>query len=239
MPDFTQPGSDGALPADFKEWQLGVTYTVRPEILVPLIPGREYTSVVSVRRKVPKDQEFTAYGDLYHRATAIASRPDAWIKDHAWSNKEFGAYQFVFVILVMGRKAGGEKPPGEPPPTPEALTKPRLVTSPIEPKTIDETYTDFDQRDPDCAHPDIVLFSYGEYVPSAEGLDFAPYIERAEKMAQFHADLTGLGSIAIVRREWMRATHPDLAVIHVYFRFFAAISFQASVRCSPNSSSST
>lgn len=228
-PDFTQPGNDGELPAGFKEWQRGVTYTVRPEMLAPLVPGREYNLLVSVRRTVPKDQEFTAYGDLYHRAAAIASGraaagSHAWIKGHGWASKEFGAHRFVFAFLTLGLTAGGEKPVGLNPPTPEALMAPGhdppgiFTSKPIEPKSIDETYTDFDHRDPDCAYPDIVLFSYGEYVPSAEGLDFEPYIARAETMAKFHRGLIEEGPLDIVRREWMCATHPDLAVIHIYFR---------------------
>jgi hypothetical protein len=30
------------LPQGFKEWQWGVTYTVRPQMLLPLLCGREH-----------------------------------------------------------------------------------------------------------------------------------------------------------------------------------------------------
>ena len=58
--------------AGFADWQQGVTYTVRPEILSPLVRGREYRITAGVRRKIASGEEFTAYADLYWRASAIA-----------------------------------------------------------------------------------------------------------------------------------------------------------------------
>src|SRR5262245_32048051 len=71
-PDFSQPGSDGQLPEDYVPWRWGVSYTVRPELLSPLVCGEEYLITASVLRKRPDDETFTGYADLYERAIAIA-----------------------------------------------------------------------------------------------------------------------------------------------------------------------
>ena len=73
MPDFSRPGSDGALPDGFAEWQRGVTYTVRPELLAPLASGRDYRLNVTLRRRHPLDREFTGYDELYQRVSGIAA----------------------------------------------------------------------------------------------------------------------------------------------------------------------
>ncbi len=70
---FSEPGSDGALPDGFKEWQWGAIYTVRPELLSPLVRGREYRIAASTRRRVAKDQEFAGYEELYRHAAWMAS----------------------------------------------------------------------------------------------------------------------------------------------------------------------
>jgi hypothetical protein len=66
------PGSDGVLPDGFVEWECGVVYTVRPELLRRLQPQREYLLNVTVRRRVPADEESVDYARLYHRAAALA-----------------------------------------------------------------------------------------------------------------------------------------------------------------------
>src|SRR5438128_3071409 len=72
MPDFSQPGADGALPDAFIPWRWGVTYTVRPELLSTLVPGQEYRIAVSVVRKLQNSENLNGYADLYEHATAIA-----------------------------------------------------------------------------------------------------------------------------------------------------------------------
>jgi hypothetical protein len=52
MSRFSKPGSDGTPASDFREWRSGVTFTVRPEILAPLQPGREYRINANVRLKI-------------------------------------------------------------------------------------------------------------------------------------------------------------------------------------------
>jgi hypothetical protein len=44
MSDFSQQGSDGEVPFSMSEWRRGAVYTVRPEILSPLVRGQEYRS---------------------------------------------------------------------------------------------------------------------------------------------------------------------------------------------------
>src|SRR5438128_5211426 len=134
MPDFSQPGNDGALPSGFTDWQRGVTYTVRPEMLSPLRCSQEYRITASVRRKTPKGEEFTAYGDLYRRASAIANAriaeltcPDegtplhTWVLCHGWRSIDVGPHKFPIAFLTIGLvcpKKGDEKPQGENAPAP-------------------------------------------------------------------------------------------------------------------------
>src|SRR6185295_5233015 len=116
MPDFSQSGSDGSLPDGFQEWQWGVTYTVRPELLAPLLCGREYRLITAVRRKIPKGKDFTGYGQLYQRAKAIATARIAelqcpaeaeplhsWVFCHGWQRLDIGsADDLIIVFLTTG-----------------------------------------------------------------------------------------------------------------------------------------
>jgi hypothetical protein len=238
MPDFSrlfsQPGSDGALPEGFKEWQWGVIYTVRPELLSPLARGREYRIAASTRRRVagtvPKDQEFTAYGELYQRAAGMAKARlgdltcadegeplHTWIISHGWLC--FGEAQRTaaasVALGVIFPKEGDPKPLGLSPPDPLELMSPGGLPGVADARELDEIYNEFDVREPPCAHSDIFLFSYGEYVADHRGLAFDPFVERAEKLAEAHS---GEDPLRVVRREWMWATNPDVAVVHVYFR---------------------
>ena len=236
MPDFSQPGSDGALPSGFTDWQWGVTYTVRPEILSPLISSHEYRMIATVRRKIAKGEEFTAYGDLYQRATAIANAriseltyPEdeplyTWIQCHGWRRIDIGAVNdlliaFLTVGLVCPKQTDA-KPQGENAPAPAELMTPGGATletlQRVNSQRIDEAYIDFDHRDLSCANPDIALFSYGEYVPASQGIDFEPFVKRAESRAIFHYNQ--VHGLSVIRREWFAVTNPDLAVVHVYFR---------------------
>src|SRR6185369_6373367 len=133
---------------------------------------------------------------------------------------------FATVYLTTGiscLRDGDPIPHGERMPAPEALTKPGGVTpqnyTPAHiaaQKEIDENYSDIDARDGSESSADIFLFSYGEYVPACDGLDYTPMIERAENTAQLHASFSDPGKI--VRREWFCATNPNIAVVHVYLR---------------------
>jgi hypothetical protein len=234
--NFSQPGSDGVLPDGFKEWQWGVIYTVRPELLPPLVRGREYRTAASTRRRVAKtvakDQEFTAYEELYRRAACMANARIAdltcadegepvhtWITQHGWGCFGFGESQHIaagasVALGVIFPNEGEPKPLGVSPPDPAELMSPGGLPGVSHPRQLDEIYNEFDVRELPCAHSDIFLFSYGEYVPDHRGMTFDPFVERAEKLAQAHA---GGDLLRIVRREWLWATNPDVAVVHMHF----------------------
>jgi hypothetical protein len=96
-----------------------------------LVPNREYRLLASVRRQIANGAEFTAYGDLYNRATAIANariaelkctdeRPHAWILCQGWRRIEIGAandlliaFQTIGLLCPTNTDA---KPQGEPAP---------------------------------------------------------------------------------------------------------------------------
>jgi hypothetical protein len=233
MLDFSQSGSDGALPDGFKEWQWGVIYTVRPELLSPLKREREYRIMASTRRRIGKDQEFTAYEELYRRAAWMANARIAdltcanegeplhtWIMSHGWLcfGEEHRTAAASVALGVLFPKEGEPKPLGLGPPSPVELMSPGGAPGVSDPRRLDEIYNEFDVRELPCAHSDIFLFSYGEYVPDHRGMTFDPFVERAEKLAKAHAGIhSGADPLRIVRREWMWATSPDVAVVHIYF----------------------
>jgi len=237
MPDqFSKPGADGiSLPAGFDRWQFGVSYTVRPQILAPLSYGREYRLFVRVVRKVAGGEKFTGYANLYSRATVISNsrttqfrclEKDAAI--HArilvqgwWVNDTINLATVYLTTGISCLRDGDPIPQGEPVPTQPALTEPGGVTpqnyTPAHlaaQKPIDESYSDFDARTSSSASDNIFFVSYGEYVPTCDGLDYLPFIERAEALAKSHASFSDGGRI--VRREWFCATDPDIAVVHIY-----------------------
>jgi len=226
--DFSQPGSDGALPEGFKEWHWGVIYTVRPELLAPLARGREYRIVASVRRRVAKDEDFSAYEELYQRAAWAARARIAdltcvdegeplhtWVISQSWGC--FGEeHRFAAAGIGLGvvfPNAGGPRPEGLIAPDAAELMSPGPLPGVVEPRQIDEIYNEFDVRELPYAHSDIFLFSYGEYVPDHRGMRFDRFVERAEKLAQAHA---GAEPLRILKREWMWATNPDVAVVHIH-----------------------
>src|SRR5258707_12550694 len=133
MPDFSQPGDDGAILDGFAVWRRGVTYTVRREMLSPLLCGQEYRINATVRRRIAKGATFTAYGDLYQRSTAILGARIAeltssgdgeslhtWVLWHAWWRGAIadkyptaGAYDVPRASVTIGLvypKTGAPKP---------------------------------------------------------------------------------------------------------------------------------
>jgi hypothetical protein len=88
-------------------------------------------------------------------------------------------------------------------------------------RTSHEIYSLADIREPLSEKPAIFGFSYGEFARSCDGLDYTPYVERAEAMTRFHLSFVGGNmragnELKIVRREWFCATKPDIAVVHIY-----------------------
>jgi hypothetical protein len=238
--DYSRPGSEGELPSGFQEWKRGVTYTVKPEMLAPLAVGRVYRVFAGVFGKAATSGS-NDYSDVYRRATAILNerieefrcvektRPlHTWISAHAWLTPKLVS-QAVYAVVSMGILYPGDhdvKPQGQRAPTatelrlPGGLTRDKLTETAI-PRP-EESYVAFDGGDPADPKSDIVMFSYGEYVPSADGLNFEPFVRRAERRARSHCrimeDRSRARPLSIVRRQWFCATNPDIAVVHVYFR---------------------
>jgi len=54
------------------------------------------------------------------------------------------------------------------------------------------------------------------------GIDYAPFVRRAEDLAEFHfsmlKQLPPSPTLQIVRREWFCTTSPDIAVVHLYIQ---------------------
>jgi hypothetical protein len=214
------------------QWRWGVTYTVRPELLSPLVYGEKYLVTASILWKRPNDETFQGYADLYEQASALAHARTASLRcaedsclhtrllNHTWFRHEPTHLVRAAVSLeVTCSKDGDEKPQGQSLPTraelgaPGGMTKEQAALLPK--RTWHEIYSVGDLRDPKD-HGGILGFSYGEFVPSADGLDYKPYIERAEAMTRFHLRLVGKDNANVVRREWFCATAPDIAVVHIY-----------------------
>jgi hypothetical protein len=231
MSDFSQPGGDGAAPFSMSEWRRGTVYTVRPQILAPLVRGQEYRCTAIVRRGTGVKDELNEYRYLYHRALTLASARAAavrcstpgdalytWIRLHYWATMEIGPFNVraasVSTSLLFPDR-GQDRPVGQIPPTTEQLLAPGGL--PLEAlsgppagggASVGELYNDFDfalTRGPG-------MFSYGEYVSSADQVDFEPFVERAEAIAKIGGAIHGF-----IAREWYCTTHPDLAVIHLYY----------------------
>ncbi len=243
MPNFAKPGDDsGILPDGFVQWRSGVSYTVRPELLAPLACDWQYHICINVLRKTA-DLGSRVYPILYRRADALATAraaelqcqehgtaPYRWTLAHGWfRHKE--ALQLARAYLTVGLACQrGARPRGEDPPTVKAFRDPGGATpessAPEDvkssfPQALEEIYTDFDVRDSGATGPNVSLFSYGEYVPSADNVHFEAFVRRAERRAKFHCDWfrrSGPRSFAVVRREWFSTTNPDLVVVHVYFQ---------------------
>jgi len=233
---FSKPGGDGvSLPDGPDRWGYSVSYTVRPEILSPLSCGREYRLAIRVIRRIPTNEKFKDYANLYQRAAVICKSREAQLRCaekgttlHSrtlvqgwWMNAKLNLATLYLTMGISCLRKGDPVPQGEQVPTPEALTEPGGVTpqnyTPAHvaaQKPIDEMYTDADARDSSGTSGSILLFSYGEYVPTCDGLDYAPFIERAETLAHHRASLSGGGKV--VGREWFCVTNPNVAVVHVY-----------------------
>jgi hypothetical protein len=224
--DFSCPGNDGeSLPEGFDPWRSCVSYTARPEIYSPLVYGSEYRILVrSLRRGA-------SYADLYNRALAIAKGRasklqcaegqilHSRIPVQGWFRYETIQVPTAYLTLtVVALNPGDKVPEGMIPPTAEELSGPGGMTPETFPqgitaKVIHESYTDPGEPVDD---QQILLVSFGEYA-SLEGIDYAPFVERAEKLAKFHSEFLK-DDWTIMRREWFCATTPDIVVVHIFLR---------------------
>jgi hypothetical protein len=234
-PDFSRPGSDGELPEGFNPWQWSVTYTVRPEIHAELKYGEEYIILASVLRRAPDKSPYKKYAELYERTIAIARGRasqlicprdcvlDTQIRTQGWFGQRTTDFARAYVSLgARCLKKGKKNNPGMTAPTAKDLAGPGGMTPDntseadlLAARRPHEMYTEADVRDP-AAKENILLVSYGEYVSTAESVDYGPIVERALRLARFHLS-TSDGS-KMVRREWFAATNPDIAVAHIYLR---------------------
>lgn len=234
---FSKPGDDGGvLPDGYTPWRWSVTYTLWPELLAPLKYGKEYRILVSVLRNIPDDDNFPGYADLYDRVVAIANGRAAQlpppgsgmvmhtrIVNHGWFRHQNSNLVRSFMTFgVVCLNPSDPKPQGVTLPHREKLAVPGGMTpenyalpgDDVD-KRSHEMYSDGDARDPLNPDTNVFMFSYGEYVQDSRAVDYKPLLEKAEKLAQFH--LPG-NELRIIRREWLCATNPDIAVIHLYIQ---------------------
>jgi len=131
-------------------------------------------------------------------------------------------------IGVVYPKDGGQRPEGYDAPEPPELTAHGGALSALQSSQnvaprFDEAYIDFDFNEPATRSADITL-SYGECMSPTQGLDFEPFVKRAEDLTSFHCRLPDgqshltKASLEIVRREWFSITDSKLVVVMVYFR---------------------
>ena len=247
--EFSDAGEYGDLPPDFHEWQRGLTYTVRPDVFRPLRLEEEVRLNVTVRHVAPRSGARPSFADLYRRATTVMDgritalrREDAmavvrwWIVAHAWFVNELGDTNVFSATITSAASVlpwNASAPVGAPPPEAAALLVPSGGT-PEEfaatheddrgARRLDEIYVDFEHAGP---ARDITV-SYGEYVATCSGLDYAPIVARAEACARFHhRTLSAPDSVTspfdILRCEWTclstnKTVDPAIATVHLYFR---------------------
>ena len=237
VPDYSRPSVDverrGAA-----EWEWGVTHTVRPEMLVPMLPDVEYSITVKVQRRVAELDRDPTFAALYARALAIADarchgfvRHDEdvhqWIMCHAWRSVATGSSSLVFAIVMMGlmrATAGQMAPPGEPAPTPQELMTGGGATMEEmqrrSPQRATEVFVEFDHRLPGASGAPMFTYSYGERVATDTVDDFEPFVRRAENHARAHRTLVNaLGTSPIPSsiglREWYMADNLVTVELHL------------------------
>lgn len=237
VPDYSRPSVDVERRAD-AEWQWGVTHTVRPEMLAPMLSDVEYSITVKVHRKVTEVDPDTTFAGLYARATAIAgvrchdfARADEgvhhWVMCHAWRSVPAGSSSFVFAVVMMGLMrptAGQMPPPGKPAPTrQELMTSGGATMEEMQrrsPQRATEVFVEFDHRDPAAGGAPLFMYSYGERVAVETVDSFEPFVRRAEKNARAHQallDVPGMSGTAfsIGHREWYIADNLVTVELHL------------------------
>lgn len=222
MPDFTQPGPDGERAEGMSEFQRGLIYTLDPRILAPLESGEEYRIVASTLPDCKGRRLHWIRGAL-SRARRLIDRRRAeltcarrehtvhtWIQSHGWFRMDIAKGAMVGAAVTLGAACvspTAHAPRGEEDPTSESLRTPYVAQlSPSGDKQkpwFDEFYNDFDARS-DPTQPTFLTISYGEYVPSRDGLDFTSLVARAEDRARAYLDVVrGDGEeLRLAGREW-------------------------------------
>lgn len=237
MPDDSRPSVDVERRAD-AEWQWGVTQTVQPERLVPMVPDVEYGITVKVQRQVTEVNPDTTFATLYARATAIAGArcrdfagDDAgvhhWIMCHAWRTVPAGNNSLVFAIVMTGLMrppASRMQPPGGPSPTTQQLMSSGGATleemQRRSPHRATEVFVEFDHRHPGAGGGPLFIYSYGARVAVDTVDSFEPFVRRAENSPRAHQAVFGVpGTSAtpssIVHSEWYRADNLVTVELHL------------------------
>jgi hypothetical protein len=237
MPDYSRPSLDVGRRAD-AEWQWGVTHTVRPEKLAPMLPDVEYCITVKVQRLVRAADSDTVLANLYTRATTIASARcrdftraqdgvHHWVVCHAWRTLPAGSSTLAFAIVMMGASrpgAGLVHHAGVVAPTPdELMTSGGATMEEVQqrsPQRATEVLVEFDHRDPAAPGAPLFMYSHGERVAMDPVDSFAPFVRRAENHARAHQELcdvpgTSEQPFSIGHREWYIADKPVTVELHL------------------------
>jgi hypothetical protein len=237
VPDYSRPSVDVARCAD-AEWQWGVTHTVQPEKLAPLLQGVEYSITVKVQRTVTDVDPDTTCAGLYARATAIAgvrcldfARENQgvhhWVMCHAWRTVPAGNNSLVFAIVMMGLMRPTEDqitPRGKPAPTAqELMTSGGATMEELQqrsPQRATEVFVEFDHRHPTASGAPSFMYSYGERVAVDSVDSFEPCVRRAENHARAHQALfdvpgTSATRFSIRHREWYMADRLVTVELHL------------------------
>lgn len=243
IPDFSQAGSDGAPDTEPTPWRRGIVYTRRPDQPVSLDADREYQIVVSFKRKRRPGERGDGYSDVYRRVRSIAETRISQLNCtepgiarrlriicHGWRSLGEGeglTTAFVAIGLLYAAR-GDDAAPAEPEPNEEDLKQPGGTPldalSRLVPKRADEIYNEFDFTDGSTASAEPLIVSYGESVSRCEGIDFQPFIRRAEQFADFYQGLVrnlaaspSSEPIQMIRRRWYCVTDPNLVTVELLF----------------------
>jgi len=236
-PDYSRPSVDIERRAD-ADWQWGVTHTVRPEKLGPILPDVEYSITVRVQRRLPAAVLEANFADLYARAMTLAdarchafARQDEGVHHrvicHAWRTVPAGSSCLALAIVMLGLMrptAGRMRPPGKPPATREELMTAGGATmeelQQRSPQRATEVVVEFDHRDPAASGSPLFMYSYGERVAGDTVESFEPFVRRAETDARAHQalpDVSGAPAapLSISHREWYIAGNLVTVELHL------------------------
>lgn len=125
-------------------------------------------------------------------------------------------------------------PSGEPPPSADALLQPSGGTAEAFAakhvdaeghRHLDEIYVDFAIGEPLNGTNDVTI-SYGEYVSTGEIESYAPFVDRAERLARFYHESLGASSATEAMPlmcEWTslatsKERDPRIVTVHLFLR---------------------
>jgi len=237
LPDYSRPSVDVDRPIG-ADWLWGVTHTVRPERLAPMVPEVDYSITVRVQRQAAEAGSDSTFEELYARATTIAvarcddfSQKDPgvryWVRCHAWRAVPAGTGSLAMAIVMMGlmRPATGQAPaPGKQTPTTDELKTSGGATmeelQQRSPQRAAEVFVEFDHRHPAANDALLFMYSYSERVAVDAVDSFEPFVRRAEHNARAHQALfdvpgTPATPFSVRHREWYLADNLVTVELHL------------------------